>query len=65
MKCAKCGCSVSEHPLMRMNETGIDAIWWCEPCAKKYEPELYRNLKEDESDVEEDLKKIFYPKLNQ
>jgi len=47
---------------MRINEKGVDGIFWCEPCVKKYEPELYANVKEDETKVEKDLKDILYPK---
>ncbi len=62
MICPKCGCSVFNQPFMRINEKGVDGIFWCEPCVKKYEPELYANVKEDETKVEKDLKDILYPK---
>ena len=65
MTCAKCNCSVNDYPFVRMNEFGVDGIWWCEPCAKKHEPELYNNLKEDESEVEVFLKSISYQKKPQ
>lgn len=45
-------------PLQRVNEKGVDGIWWCEPCIEKHEPELARNIKEDETQVEKDLKDI-------
>jgi len=64
MNCAKCGCSVFDRPLMRINPKGEVGIWWCEPCVKQYEPELYKNEKEDESKIEKTLKKIFYPPQN-
>lgn len=60
MKCANCGLSVMKEPLKRVNEFGIKGIFWCEPCIEKYEPELAKNLKEDESNIEKDLKNIFY-----
>lgn len=62
MKCNKCEISVMEAPLQRVNEKGIDGIWWCEPCIKKHEPELAKNIKQDESKIEKDLKEICYPK---
>ncbi len=62
MRCAKCNCSVFDKPLKRVNQKGIDGIFWCEDCIKKHEPELYRNEMEDESKIEKDLKKIFYGK---
>lgn len=59
--CEKCGISVFERPLIRMNPKGEIGIFWCEDCAKRFEPELYKNEREDESPIEKDLKKIFYP----
>ena len=58
MKCQKCNCSVMDRPLQRVNEKGVDGIWWCEPCLETHEPELYKNTMEDESQVEKDLKDI-------
>lgn len=60
MTCPKCGCSVFDHPFMRTNPKGQIGIFWCEPCVKKHEPELYANEKEEETDAEKDLKQIFY-----
>ena len=61
MKCKKCNKNtVFDFPFMRMNEKGVSGIFWCEPCAKEHEPELYSNEKEDESQIEKDLKKMFY-----
>lgn len=60
MYCDKCGISVFKKPLMRVNKTGIDGIFWCESCVKKYEPELYKNQIADEPAVLKDLKKMFY-----
>lgn len=62
MKCQKCNASIMKKPLQRVNEKGVKGIWWCWDCIKKYESELYNNLKEDQSEVEKDLIKIFYPK---
>lgn len=59
-KCNRCGIDVSKRPLMRINCMGIPGIFWCELCVKEQEPELYNNLKEDESDAEQTLKQIFY-----
>jgi hypothetical protein len=47
MTCAKCGTLVTARPLQRVNEKGVPGIWWCWPCLKKHEPELYRNEAED------------------
>jgi protein-arginine kinase activator protein McsA len=58
MKCQKCGISVMKAPLQRVNEKGVGGIWWCEPCIEAHEPELARNIKEDETKVEKDLKDI-------
>ncbi|NET30687.1 MAG: hypothetical protein F6K19_01620 [Cyanothece sp. SIO1E1] len=44
--------------LQRVNPIGEIGEWWCEPCLKKHEPELYNNIMEDETEVEKDLKKI-------
>ncbi|MFD2922014.1 hypothetical protein ACFS6H_20000 [Terrimonas rubra] len=60
MKCYKCNVSVFTAPLSRVNPTGEDGIFWCDECIKKHEPELYKNLKEDEPDVLKDLKNICY-----
>lgn len=59
-KCNNCGVSVFKKPLSRVNPKGEKGIFWCDDCIKKNEPELYKNIKEDESDIEKDLKKIFY-----
>ncbi|HCY83097.1 MAG TPA: hypothetical protein DHV22_16590 [Xanthomarina gelatinilytica] len=58
MKCKKCGISVMKAPLQRVNEKGVDGIWWCEPCIEVHDRELARNIKEDETQVEKDLKDI-------
>ena len=60
--CDYCGISVMKEPLQRVNEFGKEGIWWCEPCIEKEEPELYRNIKEDEDDFDRDIKEIFYGK---
>jgi len=60
-KCMNCGASVFDVPLMRVNEKGVDGVFWCEPCVEKNEPELYKNEKEDETQAEKDLKIICYP----
>ena len=60
IKCPKCNCTPMNKPFIRMNPKGQEGIWWCEECCKKYEPELYKNEKEDESQVEKDLKEMFY-----
>lgn len=62
MNCAKCGISVEQRPLLRINETGVTGIFWCEPCIESNEQELYFNLLEDKSDVEKTLDSIFYPR---
>ncbi len=61
-KCDKCGVSVMKEPLLRVNPVGIDGIFWCMPCIKANEPELARNIEEDEPQVMKDLKSIFYSK---
>lgn len=61
-QCENCGISVHDAPLQRVNETGVDGIWWCEACLELFEPELHNNIKENETQVEKDLKEILYPK---
>lgn len=58
--CKNCGASVFDVPLNRVNPLGEIGIFWCESCIEKEEPELHKNLKEDESDIEHDLKDFFY-----
>ena len=60
MNCKKCGVSVFKKPLERVNPIGELGIWWCHDCLKKHEPELYRNMIEDQTPVEIDLKKWAY-----
>lgn len=55
MQCAKCKVSVFEKNLKRVNEKGEKGIWWCEDCLKIHEPELYKNIKQDETNVEKDI----------
>jgi len=57
MKCDKCKAD-NGQVLQRVNEFGVDGIWWCEPCLKKHEPELYDNTMEDKSELEKDLDEI-------
>lgn len=63
--CKNCGVSVYEKPLNRINPIGEIGIWWCENCISKNEPELYKNLKADESKIERDLKEICYGKTKE
>jgi len=60
IKCKNCGTSVFDAPLLRVNPIGQDGIWWCAKCLEKHEPELYKNLKEEETDVEKVLKEMLY-----
>ncbi len=57
MKCDRCKVS-NGQPLQRVNEIGVDGIWWCEYCLKTNEPELFNNIMEDETQVEKDLKDV-------
>ena len=50
-----------DAPLQRVNEKGVNGIWWCEPCIEKHEPELAKNIKQDESKIDKLLKEICYP----
>lgn len=55
MKCSKCGVSIQNRILHRTNPKGqLDAGWMCEPCISKTEPELMKNIDEDE--VLQDIK---------
>lgn len=57
MNCAKCGISVFIKSLYRVNPKGEKGTRWCKDCLKKLEPELYKNIMEDELQVLKDLKK--------
>lgn len=59
MRCEKCGVSVMKTPLHRVNEKGVDGIWWCMSCIEGEEPELSKNIKEEETEIERILKKAF------
>lgn len=63
--CPKCNKNtIKTHPFIRMDKPGPKAkgVFWCEPCAKKYEPELAKNQIEDEGEVVKILKIMSYPK---
>lgn len=60
MNCARCKKSVFSAPLQRVNELGIDGIWWCESCIRNHEPELYKNIQEDKNQIEKDLENDLY-----
>jgi hypothetical protein len=65
MKCPKCNKNtVFDYPFVRMDEPGPKAkgIFWCEPCAEKHEPELYKNQIEDEGEATKLLKSWAYKK---
>lgn len=48
MKCIKCGCSCTERMLHRTTPKGQDPDWMCMPCIEKHEPELAKNIKQDD-----------------
>lgn len=50
MKCEKCGTSVFDTPLKRVSSFTAPPVWWCGKCIKKFESELYNNLREDNED---------------
>lgn len=57
MKCASC--KIQGKVLYRVNEIGIDGIFWCDECIKKKEPELHKNIMEDpETDIIKDIAEI-------
>ena len=58
--CDNCGVSVFVKPLHRVNPKGEIGIAWCEDCLKDKEPELARNIEEDETPLEKTLKGWFY-----
>jgi len=62
MCCQYCGVSVFNKPLKRISEIGKDAKWACESCLRRHEPELYKNIMEEENGVEKTLKKGLYEK---
>jgi len=52
MKCIKCGCSCAERMLHRTKPKGqMNAGWMCLPCIEKDEPELAKNIKQDDDMV--------------
>jgi ssDNA-binding Zn-finger/Zn-ribbon topoisomerase 1 len=48
-------CKKQSDIVLRANEKGIDAIWWCLECMESKEPELYKNEIEDYGQLLEDL----------
>ena len=65
MNCEKCGASVFDKTLHRTKPKGQpDAGWMCLDCIKALEPELAKNIKEDDapSGVLKSLEKIMYGK---
>lgn len=62
MKCIICGISVIDKMLHRTNPKGqSDAGWMCMPCIENTQPELAKNIKEDQTPFEKDIPAIFYP----
>jgi hypothetical protein len=62
MHCIMCNVDVKEKPLYRTNPLGQSpAGWMCMDCIQKNHPELAANIREDRSDFERDINKIFYP----
>jgi len=58
MNCNKCKQSIFDVPdliLERVNETGVEAIWWCHNCLKEHEPELYKNIMNDKTQAEKGI----------
>lgn len=49
MECNNCKKEIDL--LHRVNEKGVDGIWWCGKCIKEKEPELYKNIQEEDSIV--------------
>ena len=49
LRCGNCKKSVTEAPLVRVNEPGIAGIFWCEQCIRINEPELWNNIQEDKA----------------
>jgi hypothetical protein len=47
-----------KRPLIRVNEKGVNGIWWCEPCLAKKEPELLRNHQEEDGGFTNQLDNI-------
>ncbi len=43
--CNNCGISVDKTPLFRVNEKGVDGIWWCQSCIDADKREAVRELK--------------------
>lgn len=53
-KCNNCGKFVEEF-LHRVNPKGEKGVWWCESCIRKLEPELWKNIEKEISEVEKEL----------
>ena len=62
--CKKCGVACTSKMLHRTNPTGqSDGGWMCLECIESEEPELYKNIVEDEDfnvfkDIEDALKDL-------
>ena len=60
MKCDNCGKSVLIERQERINSIGEIGIFWCMSCIKKNEPELYKNIIEDRTELDNILEEICY-----
>lgn len=58
MKCDKCGISMMDDPLYRINPKGEDGIFRCESCMKKFGQTVDKDLKKIVDTIYNDNKKV-------
>jgi protein-arginine kinase activator protein McsA len=58
MKCPKCKLSPN-IPFYRINPKEEIGIFWCKSCLKKYEPELFKNEREDTGEIIDIIQSVF------
>lgn len=52
MRCAKCNISGSKAHLERVSPEGETPVLWCMKCIQLHEPELYRNILEENREAQ-------------
>ena len=58
MKCPKCN-KAKTIPFYRINPKGEIGKFWCQDCLEKFEPELYKNEKEDVGIILDTIEDVF------
>lgn len=55
-ECESCHCS--GVTLERVNDKGAKGIFWCMGCIELHEPELAKNIKNDKTELDQDIDDI-------